>query len=476
MSMGQQVIQGLKVGGGLRVLAQLFTGIGTLILIRLLSEDDYGLMAMTMAFIGLFALLGDLGMGKTLIQKDNLTHLQYRQAFTINLLCGLLLFVSFYAMAPWIARFFHEPVVGSLIEVAALQFLVMIFHTLPSAAASRQMRFKAREKVHFLALLLTSAITLIMAFAGFGVWALVYGHLFLKLAVTVGLMIIAPCWAAPTLNFRNASQLTAFGSLTTINDVLRYFVNVSGNLSVGRLLSKADLGVFSVARNLANLPSDKLGELLNHLGLASMAKVQNHPTLAAHYLGRSMQLAGFTVFPVYFGLCAIAPDFIPLILSEKWASLVVPFQILCLASPFRLLSELLATCVTAMGAPNKNTQALLFTLLTLPLLVVGIHFGIAGACWAWLSIHLLSFLWHLRAVLPTFQLSMLSLLNQLMPGFLCAVMMLCALVMISPFMTEQLPQLLSLTLLVLIGALLFAALQLTLFRQRFCQTLRWLKH
>ena len=86
MELGQQVIKGLKVGALLRLAAQLFTWLNTLILIRLLTPDDYGLMAMTMAFIGIFALMGDFGIGKAIIQAQELSNSQLRQAFTINII------------------------------------------------------------------------------------------------------------------------------------------------------------------------------------------------------------------------------------------------------------------------------------------------------------------------------------------------------------------------------------------------------
>ncbi|KEI70844.1 lipopolysaccharide biosynthesis protein [Endozoicomonas elysicola] len=476
MELGQNVIKGLKVGAILRLAAQIFTWLNTLILIRLLTPDDYGLMAMTMAFIGIFALMGDFGIGKAIIQAEELSPFRLRQAFTINIISCLIFFTFFFSIAPGIAGFFDEPRVTILIQAVACQHLIMVFHTLPYAMASRKMLFKEREKVQFYTALMTSVVTIAMAATGFGVWSLIYGHLFMRLALVIGYNLIAPCWAWPTWNFRGFSQMAGFSGIATVNDVLRYFVNVFGNISIGRLLTKSDLGVFSVARNLANLPSDKIGELLNHLGLSSFAKLQNEKDIAGQYLHKSAQLASLGLFPMYFGMCAVSPELITLILSDKWAAAIIPFQILCLSSPFRMLSEMMATGVTAIGEPGKNSRTLLYTIATLPLFIIGIQYGVEGACWAWLIINLISFTFHLKTILPIFQLKLSSFLRALIPSFFSSVIMLTGLMLLRSHLTGQIHDAILLFLMILAGVLLFSATQLLLFRHQLFTTLRYLRH
>ena len=476
MELGQQVIKGLKVGALLRLAAQLFTWLNTLILIRLLTPDDYGLMAMTMAFIGIFALMGDFGIGKAIIQAQDLSKSQLRQAFTINIISCLSFFCLFVAVAPVIADFFDEPRVAVLVQAVACQHLIMIFHTLPFALSSRQMLFKEREKVQFYTAVITSIITIAMAAAGLGVWALILGHLFMRLALAIGYNLIAPCWVWPALNFRGFAGMAGFGGIATVNDVLRYFVNIFANISIGRLLSKVDLGVFSVARNLANLPSDKIGELLNHLGLSSFAKLQNEPAVAGQYLHKSTQLASMVLFPMYLGMCAIAPELIPLVLSDKWIVAIVPFQILCLTSPLRMLSEMMATGVTALGAPVRNSYALLLTFVTLPLFFIGIQYGVEGACWAWLVINFVSFTCHMKLILPIFVLKQATFLKALLPGLTGSIVMFVGLLLLRDYLAGQIHEALLLIIMIITGVVLFSVTQLLLFRRQLFTTLGFLRH
>ena len=476
MEIGQNVIKGLKVGALLRLAAQIFTWLNTLILIRLLTPEDYGLMAMAMAFIGIFALMGDFGIGKAIIQVEELNASRLRQAFTVNIISCVCFFAFFFAIAPVIANFFAEPKVSILIQAVACQHLIMIFHTLPYAMASRKMLFKEREKVQFYTAVITSIVTIAMAAVGMGVWALVFGHLFMRLMLAVGYNIIAPCWVWPALNFTGFAKMAGFSGIATVNDVLRYFINIFGNISIGRLLTKSDLGVFSVARNLANLPSDKIGELLNHLGLASFAKLQNERDVAGQYLHKSVQLASLALFPIYLGMCAVAPELITVVLSDKWALAIIPFQILCLTSPFRMLSEMMATGITAIGEPKKNSCTLILTILTLPLFIFGIQYGVEGACWAWLIINLISFAFHLNVILPVFQLQIREFLGAIIPGCVSAVIMLLGLMVLREYLWGEIPDAALLVLMIISGILLFALAQLLLFRRQLLATVRYLRH
>ena len=476
MEVGHNVIKGLKVGAMLRLAAQIFTWLNTLILIRLLTPEDYGLMAMATVFIGVFALMGDFGIGKAIIQTEHLTPQTLRQSFTVNIISCVALFLLFYCSAPLIADFFSEPRVTVLIQVIAAQHLIMIFHTLPYALASRNMLYKQREKVQFFTTLSTSVFTLSLAASGAGVWSLVLGHLFMRTVAMIGFFRLQPCWILPAMSFRGFAQIAAFSGIATINDVLRYAYNIFTSISIGRLLTKTDLGVFSVAQNLANLPSDKIGELLNHLGLSSFAKLQNETDVAGQYLLKSVRLGSLVLFPMYFGMCAVSPELITLVLSDKWLAAIIPFQFLCLSSPFRMLSEILATATTAIGKPERNTYALAGSLLMLPMVFWGIQYGVAGAAMAWLGISLISFALHIKTMLSLFSVSVRQLLSAMLPGFIGAAVMLAGQQWFRSAFAADFNSWLFFTITVALGGVLYGTVLLTGFRQQTLTVVRYLRH
>ena len=146
-----------------------------------------------MAFIGIFALVGDFGIAKAIIQAKELSDETLKQAFTVNIISSLIFFLIFFLAAPYIAEFFNEPRVTLLVQAVACQHLIMIFHTLPYALSNRNMLYKEREKVQFYTTIATSIFTLTLAATGFGVWALILGYLFMRVASTIGFFWLQPC-------------------------------------------------------------------------------------------------------------------------------------------------------------------------------------------------------------------------------------------------------------------------------------------
>ena len=182
------------------------------------------------------------------------------------------------------------------------------------------------------------------------------------------------------------------------------------------------------------------------------------------------------LFPMYLGMCAVAPELIPLVLSDKWIVAIVPFQILCLTSPLRMLSEMMATGVTALGAPGKNSRALLLTIVTLPLFFIGIQYGVEGACWAWLAINLVSFTCHLQFILPIFVLKQATFLKALLPALTGSIVMFLGLLLLREHLAGQIHEALLLIVMIITGVVLFSATQLLLFRRQLFTTLGFLRH
>ena len=278
------------------------------------------------------------------------------------------------------------------------------------------------------------------------------------------------------MNFRGFSRIAAFSGVTTVNDLLRYLYILFPSISIGRLMSKTDLGVFSVAGNLANLPSSKIGELLNHLGLSSFAKLQNEKEVAGLYLLKFTQLASLVLFPMYLGMSATAPELIPLVVSEKWAIAIVPFQILCLANPVRMLAEILSTATTAVGVPQKNTRVLLGSILCLPLVLIGIQYGITGACLTLLGVALLSFVLHIKTMLPVFQVRFHDYFAAFLPGLVSAGVMLAGLEFLRSELAEQMHSWMFLLLTILAGGIIYVLMLLIFFRTALVRVKGYLRH
>ncbi|PJE80918.1 Lipopolysaccharide biosynthesis protein WzxC [invertebrate metagenome] len=424
MEIGARIIHGLKVSVVLRFFAQAMVWACTLLLVRILNPDDYGLMAMSLLFVGIINMISDAGLGRLIVHTENLSDRLIAQSFTLNLLWSILLFLGLFLLAPLISDFFHEPRLTVLIRIVACQHLIVIFHTLPNGLSIRRMQFFQREVIQGSAMLGSALVTLGLALSGYGVWSLVIGYLFLKMIQVSGLLFLNPIFFPVTTDFSDFRPTVAHYSIRVmLNDVFRYLYLSLPSVCIGHILNKTQLGFFSVARNLSSLPGDKMGEIMTSLGWSSFSRLQNKPEVAGAYLLKSIQLASGILFPVYFGMAAVAPEIVYLLFSEKWLPMVIPFQLLALCGPWRLYTEIIGTAATAAGYPERTARVLLGSLIMMLLVVPATAWGISGVSVACVMIGIASFMIHSRGLLPLFGLTARQILCAMMPGGISALIM-----------------------------------------------------
>lgn len=191
-SISQAVVSGIRWSAGVRLLSQVSTWAITLIVIRLLAPADYGLVAMASVFVGLAAMLSELGLGMSVVQAKEIDDSLLRQLFGVILIVQLCIFAFLAVFAPAIAAFFSEPRVSDIVRALGLQFVFSAFGVIPDALLKRNLRYKTRSVIELIAAVAASVLTLMFAFSGFGVWSLVAGSLGSQLIKAIALNVSAP--------------------------------------------------------------------------------------------------------------------------------------------------------------------------------------------------------------------------------------------------------------------------------------------
>src|SRR5690242_8960776 len=189
----------------------------TIFVIRLLSPADYGVLAMAAILPAVLYLLNDLGLDVVLVQRQAGNDTIFRRqvfgvVIVINLLCALILVAS----APLVAAFFAEPILVTILRVLSLQFLLLVFETLPRTRLEQALDFRSQSLISLGAGWLGGFTTLALAWTGWGVWALVWGRLMATAAATVALNVVAPslCW--PSFSFQAVGRALSFGGIVTV--------------------------------------------------------------------------------------------------------------------------------------------------------------------------------------------------------------------------------------------------------------------
>lgn len=395
MELRQRVLSALRWSAAARVLGQLVSWAITIIVIRLLDPADYGLMAMAMVVVSGLILLNTWGLDAVLVQSNTLDDTVRQQIFglvtalNVAIFCGLLVF------APAIAALYDEPALTPVLRLLSVQFLILIFETLPQSALERELAFAHRSVVDFATLVMGSLTTLLLAWLGYGVWALVWGAVLTNATRVLGLNLIARNLVWPRFSLGGLKPHLAFGSFVSVDRGLWFLFSESDKFIGGRMLGSGPLGYYAVASQLASMPIHKVTGLLNAVAFPAFTQAHERTSQAKvrDYLRTATRLLSVVAVPVFFGMSCTAEAIVTLLLGAKWLPAAPLLQLLCLVMPFRLLSNVFPPLLWGIGSPRTSaTNFALAALFMVLAFLFGVQWGALGLAYAWLAMYPFVFL------------------------------------------------------------------------------------
>jgi PST family polysaccharide transporter len=320
--------------------SQALTWISWLIVVRLLSPDDYGLVGMAALYLGLITVLSEFGLGTAVLAIRELSSEEICQLNGLAVLLGLASMFASCLVAMPLGRFFRAPQLPLVVVAMSTTFVITSFKTVPLALLQRDLRFKAVALID-LSQALVLAISMIgLAVAGFRYWTLVCGAVLGALISTgavLGLRHQAFVWPRPK-SLRHAITLSA----NLVIARLSWYVSANADFLVaGRILGKAALGFYNVGWTLASIPVDKVTSLIGQVTPAFFAAVQTDPAALRRYLLRITEGIALITFPASIGLALVTRDFVLVVLGSKWEAAIAPLQILAAYAAFRSITPLL---------------------------------------------------------------------------------------------------------------------------------------
>jgi O-antigen/teichoic acid export membrane protein len=411
-----RVLTALRWTAAARFTAQLIMWAITLVVIRILRPEDYGLMAMAEVFFALLLLLSTRGLSAALIQAKEVSERQIRQLFGVLLVVNTGLFAILFLTAPLIALYYQEPRVVAIIRVLGIGFVILPFSAIPAALLTREIDFKRKALVELVCSIASAITVLVLAIGGLGVWSLVVGRLLNFALQAIGLNLVRPSIRRPIFSVRAAGALIRFGGIFTASAVLWVIYNRSPVLVAGRFLDSETLGYYAVGFHLATLAMGKVMPLLNQIALPAYSRLQADPAAAGYYFLKVARIAAILAFPVFVGTASVAPEFVRVILGPRYEQAILPLVLLCLAMPFQLIASLLPAAVNGMGRPGIEFVNKLFAVLVMPAaFLIGVQWGLTGLCLAWVIAFPLVLAFQVHRAAPVVAFRERNLLRSLAP-------------------------------------------------------------
>lgn len=462
----EQVVTGLKWTAGGKFGAQIITWAITLVVMRLLTPEDYGLLAMASVFVAFMLVLSEAGLGPALIQKQNLDETALRSVFAIVISTNIGLLLLLNLSAPFIAAFFDEERLIQILHVLSLQFLLNIFGTLPNVQLYRQLKFRSLSLINFSTTIVGSVLTLLLAFAQFGVWALVLGNLFANMLNVVATNIVAPFRLSPRFSLEGMRNLLSFGGNVTLSRLLWFFYSQADTTIVGKLLGKEALGFYSISMQLASLPVQRISSIINQVAFPVFSRIQNDRAQFRSFVLKAARALSLITFPVLWGISSIADEMIPLFLGEKWHRAILPLQLLALMMPLRVLVHFLPSSIDALGRPDVTMRNSLYASIVMPVaFLIGCNWGLEGVALSWIIAYPLVFFINTLRMLQVIELRLSEFFYSIMPAIGSTIGMYLAVWTTAALLADNVGQWTKLLIMITAGVLSYASLTL-LFNKR----------
>jgi O-antigen/teichoic acid export membrane protein len=382
-SLAAQVRTAVIWRSGSQIGTQIVSWASTLIVIRLLAPQDYGLFAMAQVMLVLLNTMNGYGLASALIREEEVTEERLRQTLgMLMLLNGGLALVQFLA-APLVALWFDQPMVANLLRVQSLLYLAIPFTALSHAIMSRRMDFRRPAQVRLVAAISGAVTALAGALSGWGVWTLVAAPLVMMVTEAIGMTRAAGTPLRPSFRFAGAGHIAGFGGVMTATQLFWFVQSQADVMIAGRVLDPHSLGVYTTGLFLAQLLAAKFVPPINEVAYAAYAR---QPELGASALLATIRLVMLIALPAYAGLAVVAPILVPVLLGEQWHEIVPLLPILAAAMAMMTLQILFAPATNARGVPLAALRITMIGSVVMPVAYfIGSHWGVMGFAWGWVG-------------------------------------------------------------------------------------------
>ena len=348
------------------------------ILARLLSPEDFGLMAMIMVVLGFAQSFADMGISNAIIHRQDTTREQLSSLYWINIIAGGAVFFLVVAATPHVVSFYKEPRLEELMFWAAMIFIVIPIGQQFQILLQKYLRFKELSLVEIVSALIGGVIAILSAVAGQGVLSLIWGQLSNSTSKTVILVGLGWKEWRPKLHFKRSDLrgYIGFGLYQMGEKSINYFNSRIDQLLIGTLLGAQALGYYSLAFNLVIQPIAKINPILTRVAFPVFAKIQTDTKLLRRGYIMVIKVISMINFPLLLGLAAVAPLLIPLIFGEQWLPAIVLVQILALVALIRSTGNPVGSLLLAKGRVALGFKWNFMRLVTQIIGVyAGAHFG-----------------------------------------------------------------------------------------------------
>lgn len=452
-TLAQRVVHGGILVFLLTIVQKLFGLARLVILARILSPNDFGLMGIALLAMATLETFSQTGFQQALIQKKVDIRHYLDSVWTLLILRGFILFAILFLIAPYVAVFFDAPEAKPIIQVIGFSVFLQAFTNIGVIYFQKELEF-TKEFIYQFAGTLTDFIVAVSAVLILGnVWALVFGLLAGNAARCFVSYLIHPYRPSLSSDLGKAKELFGFGKWVLGSSILIFLITQGDDIFVGKLLGVAALGFYQMAYRISNMPATEITHVISRVTFPAYSKLQDDlPKLREAYL-KVLHITAFLSFPVAGLIFVLAPDFTKIFLGEKWMPMVPAMQVLCIFGVTRALNATSGSIFYAVGKPSILTKVSFIQLIFLAAIIY--PFGnigkLVGISCAVVLANFLCFVLTFREVLKIIRQSKKKLVRVVLPSVFVTIGIICLIYLTKTIMTDKVSLFISFMLSILIG-------------------------
>lgn len=364
---------------GVKILSQaLSIGIG-IFLARLLTPEDFGLIAMVLVFTGIAGLLSDVGLGSALIQRQDLNEIHYVSVFWVNFGLGCALALTLYLSSTLMADFYGRHEVEAIIKVLSLSFIIGALALVHRQVLVKSLKFKQLALADFFGMIISGTLALGLAYKGFGFWALVWQQVVHQFT-TYSIVTLQSNWK-PTFSFQLSAlkELFGFSLFVFLTRLLQYGADRLDKLLTGKFLGADSVGILDKSQSMMLFPLQNISHTIGSVMFPALSSLNGDLERVKKVYLKCIEAIAFLTFPMMVGMFSVSEYFVVGVLGSHWSGLIFVFQILCFAGLINSIATVTGSVYLSQGASKLQLKVNLLTRpLVLIFVVIGLSWGVEG--------------------------------------------------------------------------------------------------
>ena len=400
------------------------TAAANIILARILSPADFGIIGMTAIFMTLSTSLVDSGFTGALTRKKDAVKADFDTVFYFNLAVSCLLYAVLFFCSPFIARFFKEPILVPVIRILGISLVINAFGIVQKIILVRRIDFRTQAWISLVSSFAAAVAAVVMAFYGFGVWSLVVLQVG-KLAVNTILLWSVSKWH-PGLCFSRKSfrDMFSFGGRLLITSIISTIWSEMYSFIIGKMYSSSVLGQYSRADKVKNMVTSNVSSVMQKVSYPVLASIQDEGERQINVYRKILKTTVLISFTAVFGVWAVAGPFILTVFGDQWLPAVGYLRIMCFSGLFLPLMMCSANVINADGRSDITlVLEILKTVMGLIPVVFGIIFSVEALLWSMVGVSFILFVVHAAYVSKVIHYSVGRQLADILPTMCVSIVM-----------------------------------------------------